>query len=53
MIDRYLQIVTWAKRRYMIDGILYITIKGGPTRYKLIEDLAWRKYVLQGRNIIN
>ena len=46
-IDRYSEIRLWALRRYEESpGIVVVWTKGAPTRYKIICDLAFDKYVL-------
>jgi len=43
--DKYLKIVKWADLRYRKHAHLIIWEKGQPTRYKLIEMMAWKKYI--------
>jgi hypothetical protein len=42
--DRYLRIMAWARRRYMKNGRLVISIGGKPSRYTAIERLAFARY---------
>ena len=48
MIDRYLAIVAWARKRYTRDGRLVISVGMMRSRYSAIEDLAWKRY-MEGR----
>lgn len=41
--DRALRIINWAKRRYMVNASITISVGGYPTRYSKIEDLACSK----------
>jgi len=43
--DRYLRIVLWAQRRYIVDGYLVTHVGLRPTRYTLIENAAARKHL--------
>jgi len=38
--ERYLRIVTWARKRYTIDGVLIVNIGSQASPYTLIENLA-------------
>lgn len=49
--DKYLRIVMWAERRYMACGRIVLSINEQPTRYSMIERLAWRKYLAPARAI--
>jgi hypothetical protein len=45
--DRYLRIVMWAEDRYTSpSGVLVVSINGKPSLYKIIETLAWDRYVI-------
>jgi hypothetical protein len=45
--DRYLRIVMWAEDRYTSEsGVLVVSINGKPSLYKIIETLAWDRYVI-------
>lgn len=51
-IDRYLQVVTWARRRYTYTDtagrrLCTLTYQGGriPSRYSHIEDIAAARYL--------
>jgi len=47
MIDRYLSIERWARKRYTVNGELVIAIGFMRSRYSVIEDLAWRRYMVE------
>lgn len=42
---RFLDIVGWAANRYRRNGLITAHVGGIPTRFKIIEDLAWVKYI--------
>jgi hypothetical protein len=45
--ERYLRIVMWAEDRYTSpSGVLVVSINGKPSLYKIIEKLAWDRYVI-------
>jgi hypothetical protein len=41
--ERYLKIVDWATCRYGYEGNVIVSVGGKPTRYTLIERMAFRK----------
>ena len=44
-VDRYQKIEAWARKRYIVDGLLIIFKNGKPSRYSILEDLAFQKYL--------
>lgn len=44
-ITRYLRVIDWAKRRYTQRGAIITHIANCPTRYTMIERLAFRRYI--------
>ena len=46
-IDRYLIITRWAKNRYRKNGKLILSIGGNPSKWSKIENLAFKKYILE------
>lgn len=40
---RYLKITEWARKRSTVNGTLVIIVKGQPSNYTLIENLAATK----------
>lgn len=42
---KYLKIVTWARRRYTVDGVLVLSIGTAPSTYSKIEIIAAAKYL--------
>lgn len=45
MIDKYLKITTWARRRYADRGYLVISVGDRLSRYSQIERSAWDRYM--------
>ncbi len=43
-IERYIHIITWARKRYTKGDYLEIEIRGMPSPYTRIEKMAWDKY---------
>ena len=43
--DRYLKVVIWAQRRYIVDGYLVTHVGLVPTKYTRIENAAARKHL--------
>jgi len=43
--DRYLKIISWARRRYTVNGRLFYMKNGKNTKYTRIEHSAARKYL--------
>ncbi len=43
--DKYDKVVSWAKKRYTINGRLTISVGGKPAQFKTIEILAWNRYM--------
>lgn len=43
--DKYLKITEWAKKRYTVNGILLIATGYNWSKYSIIEQLAWNKYL--------
>lgn len=48
-VDRYLEIVRWARRRYTVRGELVLQIGERPSAYTRIEDAAAAKYLACSR----
>ena len=46
--NRYLKIVRWAQRRYTNAGRLVTFIGNAPSRYTIIERLAFARYGAEG-----
>ena len=44
-IERYIHIITWARRRYTNGGTLIVQIGAEDSRYSAIEKLAWARYM--------
>jgi len=42
---RVLKIIGWAGNRYARNGNIVTNVGGVPTRFKVIEDLAFMKYL--------
>lgn len=42
---RYLRIVRWAEKRYTFKGALVTFGNGQPSIFKVIEMLAWDRYI--------
>jgi hypothetical protein len=46
-MHQYLKISFWLQKRYTKDGVLTINIGLTPTKYALIENLAWSRFMEQ------
>ena len=46
-IDRYLKITRWSTSRYRKNGRLILSTGGKPSRWTIIEQLAFKKYILE------
>ena len=46
-IERYLTITRWATSRYRKNGRLILSTGGNPSRWTIIESLAFKKYILE------
>ena len=46
-IDKYLKITRWATGRYRKNGRLILSIGGNPSKWTIIEQLAFKKYILE------
>lgn len=44
-LDRYVDIVMWARARYTVGGLLEIQRGGEPSVYTRIERAAFKRYV--------
>ena len=42
--ERYTKVVQWAEQRYTEDGKLILSVGGVPSRYSVIEQLAFKKF---------
>jgi hypothetical protein len=43
--DRYLAIVSCARKRYARGGLLIVSVGGVPSAYSWIENAAWSRYM--------
>lgn len=51
--DRYLRIAEWARARYTTNGVLELSKGGVPSRFKRIENAAWKRYMRSGPIVLD
>lgn len=44
-VFRYLQITSWAARRYTVNGMLVLSCGNKPSKYARIQQAAWQRYM--------